>query len=116
MAESRARLFLRTVPRRGVRGGVWADRHPGARHHRLPAADQDVACGVTLRRAGAIGTFGVTGDGNDVITTGAEMTAVLGIGGGLVKVVTSISACGGMINNSFIGCARPGSIVSESGL
>jgi hypothetical protein len=83
---------------------------------RIAAADQDVACGVTLQRAGAIGTFGVTGDGNDVITTGAEMTAVLGIGGGLVKVVTAISACGGMINNSFIGCARVGSIVSESGL
>src|SRR5262249_33503406 len=83
-----------------------------------PAADQDVACGVTLRRSGAIGAFGVTGDGNDVITTNAQMNAVINNGVARVKVVTSISACGGQINPSFIGCGLIGAsgIVSESGL
>jgi hypothetical protein len=85
---------------------------------RIAAADQDVACGVTLQRAGAIGTFGVTGDGNDVITTDAEMNAVIALGAARVKVVTSISACGGIINTSIIGCGFVGAvgIVSESGL
>jgi hypothetical protein len=85
---------------------------------RIAAPDQDVACGVTLRRSGAIGTFGVTGDGNDVITTDAEMTAVINLGAARVKVVTSISACGGQINASIIGCGNVGAagIVSESGL
>lgn len=83
-----------------------------------PAADQDVACGVTLRRSGAIGTFGATGDGLDVITTQAEMSTVIGDGAARVKIVTLISACGGMINPSFIGCGFVGAsgIVSESGL
>jgi hypothetical protein len=85
---------------------------------RISAPDQDVACGVTLRRSGAIGTFGVTGDGNDVITTQAEMNAVISLGAARVKVVTSISACGGQINTSIIGCGFVGAvgIVSESGL
>jgi hypothetical protein len=84
----------------------------------ISATDQDVACGVTLRRAGAIGTFGVTKDGNDVITTQAEMNAVIGLGAARVKVVTAISACGGQINASIIGCGFVGAvgIVSESGL
>jgi hypothetical protein len=83
-----------------------------------PAADQDVACGVTLRRSGAIGTFGATGDGLDVITTDAEMNTAIGDPAARVKVVTSISACGGQINPSIIGCGYVGGvgIVSESGL
>jgi len=83
-----------------------------------PAADQDVACGVTLRRSGGIGTFGTTGDGLDVITTDAEMNTVIADGAARVKIVTSISACGGQINPSIIGCGFVGAsgIVSESGL
>ena len=73
---------------------------------RMASANQDVACGVTLQRAGAIGAFGVTGDGNDAVARPSRMTAVLGIGGGLVKVVTAISACGGVINNFVHGCVQ----------
>jgi hypothetical protein len=83
-----------------------------------PAPDQDVACGITLRRSGGIGTFGAAGDGLDVITTDAEMTTVIGDSSARIKVVTSISACGGSINPSIIGCGFVGGvgIVSESGL
>jgi hypothetical protein len=85
---------------------------------RIVVADQDVACGVTLQRSGAIGTFGSTGDGLDVITTDAEMNTAIGDGAARIKVVTSISACGGVINASIIGCGFVGAsgIVSESGL
>jgi hypothetical protein len=83
-----------------------------------PAPDQDVACGVTMRRSGAIGSFGATGDGLDVITTQAEMDTVIANPAARIKVVTSISACGGQINPSIIGCGYVGAvgIVSESGL
>jgi hypothetical protein len=83
-----------------------------------PAPDQDVACGVTLQRSGGLGTFGSTGDGLDIITTQSEMDSVIGDGAARVKVVTSISACGGQINPSIIGCGYVGAsgIVSESGL
>ena len=83
-----------------------------------PVPDQDVACGVTMRRSGAVGTFGATGDGLDIITTDAEMNTVIADGAARIKVVTSISACGGQINPSIIGCGYVGAsgIVSESGL
>jgi hypothetical protein len=85
---------------------------------RIVVADQDVACGVTLRRSGGVGTFGSAGDGLDIITTQAEMNTVINDGAARVKVVTLISACGGQINTSIIGCGFVGAsgIVSESGL
>jgi len=83
-----------------------------------PAADQDVACGVTLRRSGTIATFGTAADGNDVITTQAQMDTVIALSVARIKVVTAISACGGVIDPSIVGCGYVGSsgIVSENGL
>jgi hypothetical protein len=81
-----------------------------------PTANEDVACQVTLQVAGGLGTFGTTGDGGDVITTNGEMNALINSGTADVMVVTMMSACGGQVNASIIGCGNVGArgIVSEN--
>jgi len=66
----------------------------------------DVPCSVRFRRNGAVGTFGNSLDGLDMITTGAERDAVFGIGTHRVKIVTIIDICAGAVNPSIIGCGR----------
>ena len=77
-----------------------------------PTADQDVACQVTFQVAGGtIGTFGTTGDGGDIVSSDAEMDALIGNGVALVKVVTAIMFCSGAAapGLTIIGCGRVGS-------
>jgi hypothetical protein len=69
----------------------------------------DVACCVVLSRSGNVGTFGVAGDGLDVVTSQAELTQVMAIATHRVKVVTSMNGnmCG--TNGGLLGCAnQPG--------
>ncbi|HEX2059262.1 MAG TPA: zinc-dependent metalloprotease family protein, partial [Thermoanaerobaculia bacterium] len=76
----------------------------------------DVACGVILQLSGSVGTFGTAGDGDDVITTQAELTRVMAVNAHRIKVVTSIQ--GSRANNvcgsagSVLGCATtPGTTI-----
>lgn len=66
----------------------------------------DTPCTVRFRRGGAIGTFGNTTDGLDVITTQAELDLVFGVTTHRAKVVTSVDFCAGQFNPSIIGCGR----------
>lgn len=50
----------------------------------------------------------MTGDGLDVITTQAELTAVLNDTSAWVKVVDEIMFCGGSAGSGIVGCAPPG--------
>jgi len=73
------------------------------------ATDQDVATAVTVETSGSLGTFGMSGDGLDVITTAAEMNAALADNTAYIKVVTMIAHCGGP-GTGIVGCApTPGS-------
>jgi hypothetical protein len=76
------------------------------RKDRLLTTGGDVRCCVNYQRSGALGTFGTTGDGLDVITTNAELNAVFAAAGN-VKVVTSMV---GVCNAAgvVIGCGRSG--------
>jgi HYR domain. len=78
-----------------------------------PNANEDIACQVTMQVAGgAIGTFGATGDGGDVILTDAAMTALINSGTANVMVVTAIGRCGGAgpaPGLTIIGCGNVGS-------
>lgn len=67
--------------------------------------DEDVACCVELRRMGPGGTFGVHGDGHDVISDEPGLNAVIGQAGGRAKVVNLINFCGGSGTN-IIGCSQ----------
>lgn len=67
----------------------------------------DNPCTATFRRLGNVGTFGVQGDGLDVITTQNELDQVFGMPG-WVKVVTAVDFCGGVFNPSIIGCGQYG--------
>ncbi len=68
----------------------------------------DVACCITVSRAGAGGTFGSPGDGLDTIDDDATLNAVLAVGPERVKVVREITYCGGPAppSTNIIGCAR----------
>ncbi len=81
------------------------------------SADQDVGCVVEVEVADGVPTFGASGDGLDVITTQAELDAVLDDTTAWVKVVTYVSHCGG-VPGTYHGCARqPGSsMVVENGI
>jgi hypothetical protein len=87
-----------------------------------PNANEDIACQVTMQVAGgAIGTFGATGDGGDVILTDAAMTALINSGTANVMVVTAIGRCGGAgpaPGLTIIGCGNVGAqgIVSVNSL
>lgn len=84
---------------------------------RISAPDQDVACDITFQQTGGIGTFGTTGDSLDIITTQAELTAVLNDNTAWVKVVTMIGFCGGAPGTNIIGCAPTGTtMVIDNGL
>lgn len=72
------------------------------------AADQDVAAAVTVGTSGSLGSFGVAGDTQDVVTTEAEMTALLANNTAYVKVINTILSCGGPTTGA-VGCAPPGS-------
>lgn len=76
----------------------------------------DVACPVSFQPSGSVGTFGSDGDGLDIVTTNAELQAVLAISGARVKVVTSLDFCNGY-NVTIIGCATigGGTMVLEQG-
>jgi hypothetical protein len=68
----------------------------------------DVACCATLVASGSAGTFGVPGDGFDIVDTDAELTTVLADTAARVKVVLAINSCGGPGTN-IVGCSpRPG--------
>src|SRR2546425_4918555 len=77
-----------------------------------PNANEDVACQVTMQVAGgAVGTFGTTGDGGDMILTDAAMTALINSGTANVMVVTAIGRCGGSGPGpgfTIIGCGNIG--------
>ncbi|MBI3447299.1 MAG: HYR domain-containing protein [Acidobacteria bacterium] len=86
-----------------------------------PNADEDVACQVTMQvSGGSIGTFGATGDGGDVISSDAEMTALINSGTADVMVVTAIMFCSGPAGPglTIIGCGNVGAqgIVSVNSL
>ena len=69
---------------------------------------EDVGCCVTLSRSGTARSFGSAGDGLDQVDTDVEANQVLGNGVARVKVVRTISWCGGAGTN-IAGCAyRPG--------
>ncbi|MDH3285181.1 MAG: thrombospondin type 3 repeat-containing protein [Acidobacteriota bacterium] len=72
----------------------------------------DVACCVTLSRAGTQQSFGSVGDGLDVIDTDPELNSVLNNPVARVKVVRTINFCGSSVPN-IIGCAwTPGNGVA----
>ena len=60
---------------------------------------------MSVATSGALGTFGTAGDGGDVISTAAEMTALLAINTHHIKVVTSIAHCGTALPG-IVGCAN----------
>ena len=64
----------------------------------------DVACCTSVSRSGTAGTFGASGDGLDVISDSADMSAVLNDAAARVKVVRAIDYCGGPGFN-ISGCA-----------
>lgn len=64
----------------------------------------DTPCSARFFRSGTIGTFGTPGDGRDVITTQAELTAVFNVMTHRVKVVDAVDYCAGGYNPSIIGC------------
>ncbi len=64
----------------------------------------DTPCSVRFFRSGTIGTFGTAGDGLDVITTQAELTAVFNVTTHRVKVVDAVDFCDSTFDPSFIGC------------
>ena len=64
----------------------------------------DLACCATVSRSGTARSFGVLGDGLDVIDTAAEMSAVLNNPVSRVKIVRAINYCGGAGLN-ISGCA-----------
>lgn len=66
----------------------------------------DVPCTARFRRSGALGIFGITGDGLDIITNQNELSQVFGVATHRIKVVTSIDYCAGSYNPSIIGCGR----------
>lgn len=71
----------------------------------------DVACSVTLVRAGNVTEF-TTGDGS--LDTNSELQTVFNLPGN-VKVVSEVNFCGGRQQTSFIGCGlTPGnSFITE---
>jgi len=66
-------------------------------------APEDMACCIKLEREGDNRSFGVPGDGLDVITTSAELSAVINNPISRVKVVDYIGWCGGP-GSGIIGC------------
>lgn len=66
---------------------------------------EDIACCIRVRRAGPALAFGSTGDGLDRIDDANELTTVLNLFLARVKVVRSISHCGGPGTN-IIGCGE----------
>jgi len=66
---------------------------------------EDVACCVTISRAGVGGSFGSPGDGLASIDDQTELETVLAVSAARVKIVRDISWCGGAGTN-IIGCAR----------
>ncbi len=69
---------------------------------------EDLACCVTLTRSGSPRTFGTAGDGLDQVDDSNEANQVLGNSVARVKIVRTISWCGGPGTN-IAGCAhRPG--------
>jgi hypothetical protein len=70
------------------------------------ACPDEVGCAVALVRSGAVGRFGRSDDGLDVIDDGRELAAVLGMPGDL-KVIRSIKFCDGN-DGSYTGCSRLG--------
>ncbi len=67
----------------------------------------DVSCCVSFSRSGSLQTYGVTGDGLDVIDTAEERDAVLGNPVARVKVARMIRFCSGPAapNSNILGCA-----------
>ncbi len=66
----------------------------------------DVPCTARFFRSGALGTFGTTGDGLDVITTQAELNTVFNVTTHRAKVVDAVDFCAGSFNTSIIGCGQ----------
>jgi len=78
----------------------------------LENGSTDMACCIKLARSGDAKTFGVNGDGLDVITTSGELNAVLGNNVARFKVVDYIGYCGGPGTN-IIGCGEtPGNSIA----
>lgn len=69
--------------------------------------DQDVACCIGLVRTGGAGSFGVSGDGLDVVDDATELNSVLSNPAARVHVVRLINWCGQPAMN-IIGCASVG--------
>ncbi len=66
----------------------------------------DIPCSVRFVRSGALGTYGTSGDGLDLITTGAELDAVFNVTTHRAKMVTGIDYCSGTYNPSIVGCGK----------
>ena len=66
---------------------------------------QDIACCATMVRTGGALQFGSPGDGLDILTTQAELDAVLMDPTARFKVVRQIGWCGGGVVTNAIGCA-----------
>jgi hypothetical protein len=79
--------------------------------NRLLTTGGDVRCCVNYQRSGPLGTFGMTGDGLDVITTAAELNTTFAQSGD-IKVVTSIVGnAGNPVCNAtgvVLGCGTSG--------
>ncbi|GEM_PF-6598802 len=67
--------------------------------------NEDVACCITLSRSGGDKVFGVSGDGLDTIDDGSELSTALNDPVSRVKVVRTISWCGGP-GFGIAGCAQ----------
>ncbi|MEL6863230.1 MAG: hypothetical protein AAFP19_02375 [Bacteroidota bacterium] len=67
--------------------------------------DQDVACQVSFSRSGTLGSFGMAGDGLDIITTATERRTVLDESSAYVKIVTSILVRSNGTPGSVLGTA-----------
>jgi len=67
----------------------------------------DVSCCVSMSRSGSLQSFGVSGDGLDVVDNATERDAVLGNPIARVKIVRIIRFCAGTSNPNanILGCA-----------
>lgn len=66
--------------------------------------ETDTACCLAMSRSGTAKTFGVPGDGLDILDSDTETRAAMDNTSAHVKVVRAINACGGTISTNIIGC------------
>ncbi len=65
--------------------------------------DEDIPCALTLQRNGSISTFGMSGDGRNIINSAVDLDAVMDANPGKVIVVDQVNFCE-QYSPSIIGC------------